>query len=718
MRHAARLFATGLLVLGAGCAEARPATAAPDVLPLTRVRLYETGVGYFERSGLVRRGRGASLPVPASHLDDALATLVVLTPGHAADPLRAVAFDSRVSRGMARALAGLPTDADAPITYRELLAGLKGARVVVRTRAASLAGRLIDVEGAGAGATDAQSGDGRADEAHAPRPPAGSRLVLWTDDAGLVRVPSGDVRSVRPTDPAYAARLGAALDALSPQAARTGRRLDVLGASSGPVTLAYVAEAPVWRTTYRVVLDPGRGAMLQGWALVHNDTDEDWRDVKLELANGRPDSFLFPFAAPRYDRRELVHPDRPLSTVPQLLGTTADAIWGDQVGDASGEGGLGLTGVGEGGGGYGEGTGLGALGSVGRGRGVGAGREESSAVLAVGDLARVAQAPGVEAGALFVYALPGRLALRAHGSALVPFVQRPVEAEPIAWVGGVGEAARSGVRFVNSTAQTLPAGTVAFFDDGGFSGESALDRLQPGQRRFVLFGADLDVDVSAATDRAGASRDAVERLTYADGTLTEHFLRTTESPEAFENRSGHAKAVYLVLPIGPNAKVTGADAVDYDASSGHPLAVVHVGPRARVERTIATVQGLSRAVPVAQLTGEELTRVLAEPTLAPADRAAATAALAPERDVQDTRRAEARAEADLAAVDKELARLRDDAKAIGGDRGAATGSPELVKRLLAAEDRRTALRARVESLAATEKTRRDAVSAALAKLGR
>lgn len=42
------------------------------VLPLTRLRLYETGVGYFERSG--RLNGLTQLPVPAAQLDHALSS--------------------------------------------------------------------------------------------------------------------------------------------------------------------------------------------------------------------------------------------------------------------------------------------------------------------------------------------------------------------------------------------------------------------------------------------------------------------------------------------------------------------------------------------------------------------------------------------------------------------------------------------------------------------
>ena len=190
--------------------------------------------------------------------------------------------------------------------------------------------------------------------------------------------------------------------------------------------------------------------------------------------------------------------------MPQLLDKTADAVWGDNIDDSAGSGGVGLSGVGEGGGGYGEGIGLGGIVSRGHGGGA-AGAPVESAVVTVGNLARVPEATGIGTGALFVYALPERLALRAHSSALAPFLQQPVDGETIAWVDVPGQPVRTGVRFVNSTTQTLPAGTISFFADGGFSGESALDRLKPGERRFVRFGVDLDVNVKTLPEKGKAT---------------------------------------------------------------------------------------------------------------------------------------------------------------------------------------------------------------------
>src|SRR6185295_10981537 len=49
-------------------------------------------------------------------------------------------------------------------------------------------------------------------------------------------------------------------------------------------------------------------------------------------------------------------------------------MWGNEIGDAFGAGGLGLSGIGEGGGGRGEGIGLGSIGTIGHGSGLGNGQ--------------------------------------------------------------------------------------------------------------------------------------------------------------------------------------------------------------------------------------------------------------------------------------------------------------------------------------------------------
>src|SRR5690606_23825210 len=114
------------------------------VLPLTTLRLYETGVGYFERGGTIT-GASDTLPVPASHVDDALKTLIVMTDGGKAQ-VAGVEFDSVMSRGLARSLAALPLDSDKPVSYADVLDSLKGVDLeLTPVTGSAVRGKLVEV---------------------------------------------------------------------------------------------------------------------------------------------------------------------------------------------------------------------------------------------------------------------------------------------------------------------------------------------------------------------------------------------------------------------------------------------------------------------------------------------------------------------------------------------------------------------------------------------
>ncbi|MCU0675507.1 MAG: OmpA family protein [Myxococcota bacterium] len=82
--------------------------------------------------------------------------------------------------------------------------------------------------------------------------------------------------------------------------------LDLDGEHAHDVRIAYAAPTPVWRATYRVVLDEdGEHALLQAWAVVHNASPEDWTDVDLALATSAP----FAYRVDLRDRRFLERPD-------------------------------------------------------------------------------------------------------------------------------------------------------------------------------------------------------------------------------------------------------------------------------------------------------------------------------------------------------------------------------------------------------------------------
>ena len=703
----------GLVLLAtSGCATSS-APRSPSILPLRALRLYETGVGYFERSGQIGPSSATALPVPAGHLDDALKSLVILN-GAAGGQISGLAFSSSVSQGVARSRAGLPVDVDSPITHRDLLVSLKGEQVELTEEGGAIVGRVIEVVEEPDDPPVERAGEAKADAAKVVRAPRMVPVVtLLTDRGEIIKRKGAELRRVRPIDPAFAGRLERALDALSSRNAQRTRPLQLLGDARGAITFGYIAETPIWRTTYRLLITPeGKGGSLQGWALVHNDTDESWQSVSLSLVNGQPDSFLFPLAAPRYVRRTLVHPEDALSTIPQLQDQTADKLWGDNPQGAHGSGMAG---------GYGQG--YGRLGGSHRARapsirmgsttvsGSSVGR---STLLSVGNLAELSTASGVEQGALFTYTAALPFSLEAHSSALVPFLQTPVEVQPLAWFADVGSPARIAVRFTNSTGQTLPSGTLAVFADGGFTGEGAIHRLKPGERRFVQFGNELDAEI---TQKKRTASDEPKRLTFANGRLEEHFLRTSRMSWELENRATTPRAFYVGLEVDRNAAIKGADAVDFDEESGRPLLVFRLPAKQKVVRAFDVTEGLSRTTHFASLGEKQLRELAARTSLPAAEAAIAGEAAAKSKDAEAAQRAVRAARHEISSIEADVERLREHMKALGGDKGGAgSAAAPLVKRILEAEDRLAAATKRRDALEKEHAAKLDVLRAALSKL--
>jgi hypothetical protein len=180
--------------------------------------------------------------------------------------------------------------------------------------------------------------------------------------------------------------------------------------------VGYVAESPVWKPSYRLVVHAQGDADLQAWGIVENLSGEDWKDVKLSLVAGAPLAFHTDLATP-------VIPDRPTVTdkgevvaaiphaettlggwtppqPPPEAAPAAPAAAAD-MSESAGPGGLGLAGAGEGGGGRGEGIGLGSIGAPGKAAATGAGQGYGSGRGRLGG-GHQAQPPAIREGATTV----------------------------------------------------------------------------------------------------------------------------------------------------------------------------------------------------------------------------------------------------------------------------------------------------------------------------
>ncbi|MGE0326873.1 MAG: DUF4139 domain-containing protein, partial [Polyangiaceae bacterium] len=72
------------------------------------------------------------------------------------------------------------------------------------------------------------------------------------------------------------------------------------------LAIGYVSETPVWRPSYRLVVQEDGSADLQAWGIVQNLSGEDWSQVKLVLVAGAPLAFESTLGDPVIPARPVV----------------------------------------------------------------------------------------------------------------------------------------------------------------------------------------------------------------------------------------------------------------------------------------------------------------------------------------------------------------------------------------------------------------------------
>lgn len=742
MGQSSRFLCLGLLPFSLACAKGAPPKAATDqvpgqeqVLPLVRVRLYASGVGYFERHGDVSAGQ-RRLPVPLGHLDDALKSLVLL--GSESEQL-SLTFPSRVSPAVARARAGMAAAENAALSYDRLLAALRGENVVVtlgsaeRLAKTQVQGRVMEVvavepthpsydhgpPGATVKKTRGEE-DESGEETLAPEAPR-LQVMLLSPEYGVIRFDFSELVSVRPIDPRIVERFEAALTARIATRANPTEWLEMSGGARAlrDLRLGYLAETPIWRTSYRLVVQDRGRAELQAWALVHNDTDEAWHDVRLELVDSYPSSFLFPLAAPRYQRRELSNPSEELSSVPQLSTTTPDAMWGDFsdyqgelvesiAGEESGVGGLGLSGSGSGGGGHGAGFGVGTVGTVGHHT---AGAAEASDLIWVGDLQRQAGVIPPAERAVSVYAVKTPLNLPAQHSALLPFLKESVSAKTIVWFSSPGASPERAIGITNSTQNTLPEGPMAVFGRGGFLGEAVLQGMQPGARQFASIGDEADFDLSVAESTTESLRRHVD---FLNDRVRVHSIVIRKPHLVFNNRSGAPAEIYVGMSLVSNSVLHGSDRLDFD-SRGMPFAVFDVPAGPGTERDLVTRQGVAEPTPIGDLDLDGLDELIQDQDLPGEERAILSRVRPLLEQRLATVRGQEELEVELTSAKEEFDRLKQMSADVGAKESKEAGAV-MTNRVLGALDTVRKIEGRKRSLGKELEAHTETLTTALGEL--
>lgn len=510
---------------------AQPASPAPArepqaEMPVSMVALFSSGVGYFEHTGVVKGDASTELHFKAEQINDILKSLVLEDlDGGQVGPIVYPSIDP-----LSKTLQSFQVDISSNPSLPDILNQIRGADVRVTLAGEQFEGSVLGME---------------------KRPEA----LVGTDneaiDAWILNVLSGavvrsvaldDIQKIEMKDPRLEEELHKALSALS-QARSQDKKPVVIsfrGQGERRVRLRYVVEAPIWKTSYRLILpnDGKAQAKLQGWAIVENQTDNDWNNVRLSLVSGRPISFIEDLYQPLYATRPEVKPELGASVRPQTY-----------------EAGMGVKGMAMAQGAAAPAPAAMAMEKSKMGRSMEATPSDAMEQEKPFDptTSVVAAAAGEKMGELFQYTID-KVSLPRQRSAMIPILTDPVSVERVSIYNRsvLPKNPLHGAILKNTTGKHLLQGPITIFDGGGYAGDARIGDIPPGQERLLSYAVDLEVGVDATTGRA---ENAILSGKIIKGVLELGRKRVFQQEYTAENKSDKEKTLIIEHPLRPGWKL-------------------------------------------------------------------------------------------------------------------------------------------------------------------
>ncbi|MDR0467265.1 MAG: DUF4139 domain-containing protein, partial [Campylobacteraceae bacterium] len=255
-------------------------------IPIKKVTLYSSGVGYFEHKGKLNAPATIMLPFETAALNDVLKSISISDPNTNSPYIN---YSSEET--LQRTLNSLSVNISNNPSIVEILNSLRGAEVKIFTSKETV-GKIIGAN------TKKIRKDGEIAEE--------STLSILNKEKIQV-IPISEIVSYSFTDKKITNDFNRALEVIlnSKNSNIKNINIHLTGDKKRDVALSYVVASPVWKATYRFNLSDKK-PYLQGWAIVDNVGEMDWEDVELSLVTGRPTSFIQNLYAPYYTNRPII----------------------------------------------------------------------------------------------------------------------------------------------------------------------------------------------------------------------------------------------------------------------------------------------------------------------------------------------------------------------------------------------------------------------------
>ncbi len=517
------------------------ASAAEAPLPVRKVVLYKHGMGYLERRGKVTGDATVSFSFRADQMKDLLTSFYAVDLG--GGTITSVRYDT--AEPLARRLQEILIKVPESAALSQFLPQLKGARISAKVAGEEFVGRVLGLE------PFTESTDGKVVR-------QGHRLVILTDGGAMRSADLAGISELAILDEGLRADIVRLLDLALEGRRADAKRLAVTASGKGEreLRVGYLVEMPVWKCSYRLILDPEDKdkALLQGWAQAENTSGEDWENIAVSFVAGNPLSFSMDMYTPLFV-------PRPQVPVPGLQNLAVN--WGAAPAPE-----------------------IAAAPAPSRQRaerdierkmarpmapapapamaaGFAAQRmdmamaeppAEETQLAALLETSGGAAAQGAKVGELFSYEARDPVSIPRGQAALVPIVSKRITGKRVlVYQASFSPRPVNAWVLANDTDLTFEAGAVTVFEGSTSLGEGILGHtLPPGGQEVVPYAVDASVDV---TPKVASRQEPYIRGKVVDGVLQLTRVEVLANTWTIANRGKEKATLWLHQPLNPLYKL-------------------------------------------------------------------------------------------------------------------------------------------------------------------
>jgi hypothetical protein len=654
---------------------ALPAAAdeKPASVPLTGIVLFTSGVGYFQHDGTVEGDGRMELQFTADGINDVLKSMILRDFGGGA--VSSVTYASQDP--LTRTLKSFAVDLTGNPGLAAILSQVRG-RAVEISAPDTVRGTVLAVE------AQQQTSDK-------------ATITTYTLDLltpqGIRSVALAQVQVIRFLDKDLQAELEEALALIASSKDLDKKKVVLHFAGSGKrrVRVGYIQETPVWKTSYRLAVGEDKTPFLQGWAVVENTSDQDWKDVSLTLVSGRPITFAMDLYTPLYVERPKVQLDLYSSLRPQTYDMAMSESQGEPAAPPRAE----------------SARAPAPAPSLRKAAPPPAGQALASQDFSLAQgVAQAARAS--EVGELFQYAIEKPVSLPRQQSALFPIVNRNITGEKYSIYNESVDPARplAALKLKNSSVLHLMQGPVTVFDGGTYAGDARITDFPPGAEQLISYAVDLDTEVQAV---AGPTPRDLFSVKISKGIVTTTYKISRERDYQARNRGSKPKSLIIEHPFDADWTLAQPrQPMERSRSAYRFLLPLEAGATKKL--AVIEERQVDQTVSAGSLTPDAVGIFVRSSAVSQAVKDALAKLLALKLKLSDAQSQRQRLETEVADIYKEQERIRENLGRI--DQG-STLSARYVKTLSDQEDRLAKLRDDITRARADEAARQKDVDAFL-----